>query len=89
MAQGMWGDWLRDSDSRGGLADSALDDGFVQVVTVNMVRGRIDVGASRREYPLPFPFRARIRILIAKRFRQFNLPHPSFQISRVQGSRFS
>ena len=70
VPKGMAAGVLRDPGTKHGLPDSALKDGFVQMVPPPQPAFGIEVDARRGEHPLPGPFAAGVRILPTERMRQ-------------------
>ena len=59
MAKGVTGDVFRHAGGAGGVADRALKDGLVQVVTPTAPCFLVKVSARRGENPLPQPLPGR------------------------------
>jgi hypothetical protein len=55
------------------LFDSALQDGFMDMVTTALARLAIGIEAGRGKHPLPGPFAAGVLVLLAERARERNV----------------
>jgi len=63
VAEGVAGGGLEDFGAGDGVADKALEDGFVEVVASALTGARIGVGARGGEDPLPAPLAACVEVL--------------------------
>jgi hypothetical protein len=67
VTEGVGRDVLWNSGSNSGAPDLPLDDRLVKVVATDFTGGGVDIGAARREYPLPGPLPGRRGVLAAQR----------------------
>ena len=85
MTHRVRGDGLGDVGGDGGLADGALDDGFVKVVAAHIAGRGVGIGARGGKDPLPNPFARGAGVLAGQGLGQDNSARAQGQIGLVLG----
>lgn len=83
MAEGVAADAFGELGGDGGLADSALQDGFVEMVATAFTGGLVEVGSRRGEEPLPGPFTRRSWVFGAEGVGYFDEAGTSAEVRLV------
>jgi hypothetical protein len=83
VAEGVAANALGELGGDGGLANGALEDGFVEVVATAFVGGWVEVDACGGEEPLPGPFARRAGVFDAEGVWDFDVAGAAAEVGLV------